>query len=248
MSQTTEDAKPAQPLGLSHETKVEKPVVRFWPYALLGSFLLVVFVAGILASDYFNYRIRMAKIQAFSMSGTTNAPGVSAAGLTNLPGVTSNAAPATSASKPSSENLAAGSLELKGSELFETYAKLLTMLLGFVSVLGVFFGYFVRKSLREVEEDLRGHVALSMDLWAKEKDRLSGEVAAKLKEISKHQQQQAKLVAEFEKTLDRSKQALQALEAAAKSEEQKLTGGAGRTASAAATIDADNSIPQPQGE
>lgn len=207
----------------------EKSLVRLWPYALLGSFLLIVFVTGILAPDYFNYQIRMAKIEAASkISAAAKSP-----------------ASEQNASKAIADNLMSASLEVKSSEIFETYGKLLTMLLGLISVLGVFFGYFVRKSLREVEEDLRGHVQQNMDFWGKERDRLSSDVARQLKDIGEQRQQQEKLSQEFEKTVERSKQTLQALEAAAKAEEQKLTGATGRTATAAAKIDADDTIPQP---
>lgn len=112
------------------------------------------------------------------------------------------------------------------------------MLLAFVSVLGVFFGYFVRKSLREVEEDLRGHVTQNMDFWEKEKNRLSSEVTAKLTEIEKQQ-------SEFKQMIARGEPLLKALEAAAKAESQKLTDQTARTATAVAAIDADNSIPGP---
>ena len=245
MNESNDPANAPKPSEPANQPKAQRPPVRFWPYALLGSFLLVVFVAGILASDYFNYRIRLAKIEAVKKVATVSAPTVSPLSVTNATGGINNTAPAQTSDKTSPEGAALASIEVKSSEIFETYGKLLTMLLGFISVLGVFFGYFVRKSLREVEEDLRDHVALSMDLWEKEKDRLSGEVTSKLKEINRHQQQQAKLVAEFDKTLERSKKALEALEAAAKSEEQKLAGGGGRTATAAAALDADATIPKP---
>ena len=186
-------------------------------------------MTGILATDYFNYQIRLAKIEAVSKISVA-AP---------------KPAPAQIDSKGLVDNLASPSLEVKSSEIFETYGKLLTMLLGLVSVLGVFFGYFVRKSLREVEEDLRGHVQQNMDFWGKERDRLSNEVSGKLKEIAEQRQQQEKLSQEFEKTAERSKQVLEALEAAAKAEQQKLTGDTARTATAAAAIDADETIPKP---
>lgn len=95
--------------------------------------------------------------------------------------------------------------------------------------------------------DLRGHVQQNMDFWSKERDRLSSEVTRQLKEIGEQRQQQEKLSQEFEKTVESSKQVLQALEAAAKAEEQKLIGDTGRTATAVAAIDTDDTIPNPQG-
>ena len=55
---------------------------------------------------------------------------------------------------------------------FETYARLVTLFLAIVSVLGVFFGYFVRKSIRETEEDIEKRFDRNMDLWKKERDDL----------------------------------------------------------------------------
>jgi len=77
--------------------------------------------------------------------------------------------------------------------------------------------------------------------------RLSNEVAGQLKEINEQGQQQAKRSQGFKKIIERGQKALQALEAAAKAEEQKLTGETGRTAAAAAEIDKDDSIPNPSG-
>jgi hypothetical protein len=233
----------------TNQLKTEKPPMRLWPYAFWGSFLLVVFVAGILAPDYFNYRIRLAKIEATSKISAATATTVPSANTTSsTTAATSPVSPAQGASTTVADNLALASTEVKSSEIFETYGKLLTMLLAFASVLGVFFGYFVRKSLREVEEDLRGYVQQSMDFWGNERDRLSSEVAGKLKEINEQGQQQAKLSQEFEKIIERGQKALQALEATAKAEEQKLTGDIGRTAAAAAEIDKDETIPNPPGK
>jgi hypothetical protein len=217
--------------GSTSQPKAEKPLVRLWPYAVSGAFLLVVFMTGIIVPDYFNYQIRLAKIEAVSK--------ISAAAT--------KSSTAQTDSKSIVDNLTSPSLEVKSSEIFETYGKLLTMLLGLVSVLGVFFGYFVRKSLREVEEDLRGHVQQSMEFWGKERDRLSNEVSEKLREIAEQRRQQEKLSQDFEKTVERSKQVLETLEVAAKAEQQKLTGDIARTATAAAKIDADETIPKPEG-
>jgi len=68
--------------------------------------------------------------------------------------------------------------------VFETYARLVTLFLALVSVLGVFFGYFVRKSIRETEEEVDKRFDRNMALWEKEKDGLIkkyGEDATQLK-------------------------------------------------------------------
>ena len=43
------------------------------------------------------------------------------------------------------------------------------MLLGFVSVVGVLFGYFVRKSVRELTEDVRHDVEAQVKLFEQQK-------------------------------------------------------------------------------
>ncbi len=212
--------------------------VRLWPYALLATLLLIIFAVGVLAPDYLNYRIRLAKIEASKSSvNATTGTNESASSQTVVQ---------STASAPADVRLA--QMEIKSSEIFETYGKLLTMLLGFLSVLGVFFGYFIRKSLREVEDDLRGHVQQNMDFWGKERDRLSNEVSGKLKEMGEQSERLEERSREFEKTVEQSKQLLQTLEAAVKSEEKKLTGDVGWTATAVAVIDADDAIPKLEGK
>ena len=225
---------------MNESNNKEKQPVRFWPYACWGSFILVLFVTAITAPDYFNYQIRLAKVESTAKIAQNVVVALSASNSK----ITADSTVLKSAGETVTKSFMSPVLEPKSSEIFDTYGKLITMLLGFISVLGVFFGYFVRKSLREAEEDLRDHVKLSMDLWEKEKDRLSAEVSNKLKEIAKDQGQQKTKADEFDTIIAKSKKALEALEAAAKTEEQKLTGATARTATAAAMIDADDSIPE----
>jgi len=58
------------------------------------------------------------------------------------------------------------------AQLFESYARLVTLFLGVASVLAVFFGYFVRKSIRETEEDVDKRFDRSLNLWEKERSSL----------------------------------------------------------------------------
>ena len=203
---------------------VHQPV-RLWPYALLGSFLMFVFVSGILAPDYFNYRLSLAKIKQVGIMAKPS------------PAQQSSETNAVARAKNTPVAVDDSKLEIKSSDIFETYGKLLTMLLAFVSVLGVFFGYFVRRSLREVEEDLRGHVQTTLDLWGRRYEELASGVTTQLEEIGRQK-------TEFEEIVRNSRKVLEALEAEAKSREQENAPPVAPVKDAAAAIDADPSIPQ----
>ena len=213
----------------TNQPRMDRQQESLMPYALTGVVLLVVFVSAILMPDYFNYKLRLARIEAISKMSASQPTATAPTSTTNNKGESNNPAVPTQLSP---------STEPKPSEIFETYGKLLTMLLAFVSVLGVFFGYFVRKSLRDVEEDMRRQVTDTMGFWEKEKKRFFDEVTSTLAEVKKQQ-------SEVEKTIASSKQVLEVLQASAKAESQKPPNEAGLAATAVAAIDADNTIPAP---
>jgi hypothetical protein len=213
---------------------------HLWPYAVMAAVLLIVFVTAILTPDYFTYKLRLARIESQNRASATNLTATTQPPAASNQGAPKNSPLPGPADKTESGNIPTSSTEPKSSEIFETYGKLLTMLLAFVSVLGVLFGYFVRRSLSDVEEDMRRQVKETMDFWEKEKNRLSGEVTSKLAEIDAKQ-------AEVKVTIASSKQALEALQASANAERQKLTEQGGLTQNAVAAIDADNTIPGPAG-
>jgi hypothetical protein len=240
MTETTSERKPP-------------PSEGFLLYAVAGGLLLVLLVAAILTPDYLNYRLRMAAIEAGKVStipaiATPGTPITAPGNPTTLPGNPGTAPVNAGTVKSSPTTSGVTPQELKSSEIFEAYGRLLTMLLALGSVLGVFFGYFVRKSLREMEEDLRTHVIQNMDSWEKQRDRLSSDVTAKLAEVSLAQKAQELLQKKAEKTLRRVRHALRVLDEAAKVDSQKATPNQERTAaSVAATLDADDTIPNPGG-
>ena len=211
---------------------------RLWPYAVTGTILLVVFVTAILIPDYFSYKLRLARIEAEIKASTTKTTPSTQPDNKSEP---NNPIPQSQTGNTESKYGPSLSTEPKSSEMFETYGRLLTMLLAFVSVIGVFFGYFVRKSLREVEEDMRCQVKEIVQSWEKDWARLSGEVSSKLTAIDTKQ-------LEVADTIAKSKQALEALQASAKAEAPKLTEQPDITQTAVAAIDADNTIPSPAGE
>jgi ABC-type multidrug transport system fused ATPase/permease subunit len=83
------------------------------------------------------------------------------------------------------------------TNIFETYARLVTLFLALVSVLGVFFGYFVRKSIRETEEDIDKRFERNLKLWESERDSL----LTKYKDDAKELKEKLAIVNELEKRL-----------------------------------------------
>jgi hypothetical protein len=55
------------------------------------------------------------------------------------------------------------------SKVFESYGRLITLLVALLSALGVFFGYFVRRSIRDTEEDMDNRLTKNMDAWKEER-------------------------------------------------------------------------------
>lgn len=49
--------------------------------------------------------------------------------------------------------------------MFESFGHFLTLLLGLISLLGLFFGYFTRKSLMETQGDLKQDLKEAKDAW-----------------------------------------------------------------------------------
>jgi hypothetical protein len=123
-----------------------------WPYGVCAFLLLVVLTSAILAPSYWNYSYRVQYLEHHLRLGPmTNSPAFGA--LTN-----STASPMTAVTFSKSDNFNIPDAPLKTADIYETYGQLITMLLGFVAAVGVFFGYFAKKSLRELTEDVRQDV------------------------------------------------------------------------------------------
>lgn len=150
---------------------------RLWHYAVSAFALLVVLTVAILTPNYLNYRYRVKHLE--HLSSSTNAL------LRAAPGT------ATAASlKPDSADLSEP--PLKTSDIYETYGQLITMLLGFVAAVGVLCGYFAKKSVRELTEDVRDDMnrekewfRRECDLALKEADAAKSGAKASLDEATK---------------------------------------------------------------
>ncbi len=153
LDRNTEEADPSQ-------AQLPKPSVGW--YAASAIVLLLILTTAILTPDYLNYRLRVQELSAQVKPSPTLA-GMLTGPLVGPP------SPQAASGTPSLPLPTVIKPALETSQIFETYGKLITMLLGFVSILGVFVGYFVRKSLREIQEDVYKDVEKRMLLWELEK-------------------------------------------------------------------------------
>lgn len=88
------------------------------------------------------------------------------------------------------------------ASFFEAYARLITLLLSMVSVLGLFFAYFVRKSLRETEEDLERRFESSMKSWQAGQKKIAAQVTADAREIHERLKTVKDLEAKLNEAMD----------------------------------------------
>ena len=198
----------------------------FLPYALCASGLLLLLTLAILTPDYLNYRYRRDRLlhpapaAATAQSATNGAVG---------------AGTAPDKQKPATQSTTIGEGELlKASDIYETYAKLVTMMLGFVSVVGVLAGYFVRKSVRELTEDVRIEVEREVKIFERQRTDALEKVKDAEAATKKALDEAAKIKGEFEELLKKVAVNLKALDEIAesrRSQKKSLLGSAGETSS-----------------
>lgn len=140
---------------------------QFWIYGLSAAGLLLVFTVGILIPDYWSYNLELERMKLDQRPHAAVTPAQEkledGSAKNSLQSVHISVPTQTKAGEEKSRGVGA-------EKIFETYGKLITMLLGFVSILGVFVGFFVRKSLREIEDDVENRVEKRMKLWEDQKD------------------------------------------------------------------------------
>lgn len=121
---------------------------------------------------------------------------------------------------------------------FEPYARLVTLLLSIVSVLGLFFAYFVRKSLHETEEALERRFDRNMELWKAEQKTVAAQAAqvtSDANEISKKLQEVKELSRQLKEVTDELNQA----------DEKRSQKSAGKAEVAQAMSALDAQLPDP---
>jgi hypothetical protein len=168
---------------------------KLWHYAVSAFALLLVLTVAILTPNYLNYRYRVQHLEHLSGSSST------ADNAASVTSVASNAPPAVTATSPKSDSRDLGEPPLKTSDIYETYGQLITMLLGFVAAVGVLCGYFAKKSVRELTEDVRDDMEREKtwfrrecDLALKEADAAEASAKASLDEATKLKTELGELV------------------------------------------------------
>lgn len=204
---------------------------KLWHYAVSAFALLVILTMAILAPNYWNYRYRVKQLERFSIS--TNAV------LTSAPAgvVASNAPPAAAVTPPKSGIEVVGEAPLKTSDIYETYGQLITMLLGFVAAVGVLCGYFAKKSVRELTEDVRADMDREKEWFRRECDLALKQTENAKQEATESLAAAKKLEQELQDLVRENKQQLAALDEAIARYKEKGAPQAPSTTKTTATVD-----------
>jgi uncharacterized membrane-anchored protein YhcB (DUF1043 family) len=149
--------------------------------------VLLIFVTAIILPDILDYWLRSAQLTAKSTQTSTPTPtptpsptvspdqqqvkpppSSSPQAQTSLSPQAQNtqpisAVPVASPATPSSDP----------SKVFEAYGRLITLIVGLVSALGIFGGYFIRKSIKETEEDVEKKLKESLAKWEEERKEIN---------------------------------------------------------------------------
>lgn len=201
-----------------------------WRYILGGILVLALLVGATVLPDILPYLFGPKPPRYLPTPAPQMLPSAPTPPETNPPSAVSPPPiPATGTTAPpltvinaSSPTISAGSAmpPTSTAQLFEAYARLVTLLLGVASVLGLFFGYFVRKSLRETEEDVDKRFDRSLALWEKERATLLDQYKADATKL----EAQIKISETLEKKMHELMQELtDALQSTRQSNEQPAT-------------------------
>jgi flagellar motility protein MotE (MotC chaperone) len=175
---------------MSETPKLEKVSRHFPGYIFVaGTIMFVFMLAAIALPDYLHYRLRIEELGLLkAQQAATPLPSPqSSSGA-------SQAGPAQSSSVTPSQS--------DSANLFESYARFLTLLAGLVSVLGFFLGFFIRRSIRETEEDIDKRVNARLESWGVSYSDQSAKLETKLKEVEALETRLDALEARFRKTLE----------------------------------------------
>lgn len=204
---------------------------ELWHYAVSAIALLVILTAAILTPSYLNYRYRLRQLEYISSS--TNAARQTAPTSTTSWNQLSMTSPVSA--KPETDSL--GEPPLKPADIYETYGQLITMLLGFVAAVGVLCGYFAKKSVRELTEDVRDDMNREKE-WFRRECELALKEADSAKAAAKASMDEAKqLQRDLSDLVKRTHDGLKSLDEAIAKYRQDGSSQASSTAKTAATVD-----------
>lgn len=199
--------------------------------------MFLLMLAAVVLPDYLQYRLRIKQLEllqrqisALSTPSPTpqSSPGVGETGPVQSPSI---------ATPPSDS-----------ASLFESYARFLTLLVGLVSVLGFFLGFFIRRSIRETEEDMDKRLTKSVEGWRDERK----EIRQSYTEQSEKLEKKLKEVEALEENLGtlevRLRTALESLEASQKQYERGTPEAIPDAAEVARTLDSELERSESQAE
>lgn len=204
---------------------------RLWHYALSAFALLVVLTAAILTPNYLNYCFRVRQLEHISSSTNAVRP------TTPPIAASSNQPPTTSVVSARPEPDPLGEPPLKPADIYETYGQLITMLLGFVAAVGVLCGYFAKKSVRELTEDVRDDMDREKEWFRRECDLALKEANAAKTDAKESLDEAKKLEASLSELVKKTHDGLKALDEAIAKYKDNGSSQASSTTKTTATVD-----------
>jgi predicted Holliday junction resolvase-like endonuclease len=163
-----------------------------WSIGITGILVLFLIVLAIVIPEYLKYQFQMSQVKlqdkqidfqqerdkkrietlnASAAPPTSQQPSsVKPESLTQPPSrEISNSSAQTSVAASESKITP---ISIDSSSLFDSYGRFVTLLVGLLSVLGIFFGYFVRKSIHEMEEKMETKIDKILANWKEEKTQI----------------------------------------------------------------------------
>lgn len=243
--------------------KPESPKDVHLGWWIFWGFVLVLILAGaILAPYYWNYKLGIRNANLLASSVTNRTPVVTYSVQTNqvpacfadndgvlhtnvLSVVRTNEVKIVVRIVPDNDVAIKLEDEIKAPQIFDGYARYLTLLLGLTSFLGLSFGFFMHKNLREVRKEVQDELDRQITLWRDEAGRSLTDVKERLKQTDDLYKFNENRILECKEVTAESRGVLERLNASAPAvfEESKASRELQKTQESVSTIDDDPSVP-----
>lgn len=151
-----------------------------WSIGITSVFVLFLMVLAIAVPEYWKYKFQMSQLELQTKQlvfqqdqekkraekqDSSAPPSASQQPVTVKSESISQSPAMQSETKP-------GPISVDSSALFDSYGRFITLLVGLISVIGIFFGYFVKKSIHETEESMGAKIDKILIDWKEEKGRI----------------------------------------------------------------------------
>jgi hypothetical protein len=130
-----------------------------------------------------------------------------------------------------------GEPPLKPADIYATYGQLITMLLGFVAAVGVLCGYFAKKSVRELTEDVRDDMDREKEGFRRECDLALKEANSAKSDAKASMDEVKELEATLSELVKKTHEGLRALDEAIAKYKENGSFQASSTTKTAAAVD-----------